>query len=144
VIVLAAAVAAIVAVAVAVALAGRPDPGGAPPTSAGPTAATAAVVGTWRGGLRQSDGKSWSMELHLDEGGRTGTTTYPELRCVGDLTIATVGVDTLRYRERIRSGTCTPGGTVTVSLRPDGRMDVYYVPDAGGYTASAVLARASG
>jgi hypothetical protein len=117
---------------------------GTPPTSAGTTALTAAVAGTWRGGLLQSDGRRWSMDLHLDEGGRTGTTTYAELRCVGGLTIATVGVDTLRYRERIRSGTCTPDGTVTVSLRADGRMDVYYVPDVGGYTASAVLARAAG
>ena len=118
-----------------------PSGAGRPTASA---ALTAAMAGTWRGGLVQSDGKRWSMELHLEEGGRTGTTTYPELRCVGGLTIATVGVDSLRYRERIRSGTCTRDGTVTVSRRSDGRVDVYYVPDIGGYSASAVLARADG
>jgi eukaryotic-like serine/threonine-protein kinase len=134
------------AVAAAVMLVPLGGSGSGPPpsTAASTTAVTAAVAGTWRGELTQSDGQRWSMELHLYEGGRTGTTTYPELRCVGGLTIDTVGVDTIHYRERIRSGTCTPDGTVTVSPRPDGRMDLYYVPDVGGYTASAVLARTTG
>jgi hypothetical protein len=137
---------AVAAVAAVVTLAplGGSGAGSPPATATGTGALTAAVAGRWRGELVQSDGQRWSMELHLDEGGRTGTTTYPELRCVGGLTIATVGVDTLRYRERVRSGTCTPDGTVTVSLRPDGQMAVYYVPEVGGYTASAVLDRVEG
>jgi eukaryotic-like serine/threonine-protein kinase len=137
---------AVAAVAAVVTLAplGGSGAGSPPATATGTGALTAAVAGRWRGELVQSDGKRWSMELHLDEGGRTGTTTYPELRCVGGLTVATVGVDTLRYSEHIRSGTCTPDGTVTVSLRADGRMDVYYVPAVGGYTASAMLTRVEG
>jgi hypothetical protein len=120
--------------------------GSLPPSSTASTrpALTSVVVGTWRGELVQSNGQRWSMELHVDEGGRTATTTYPELRCVGSATVETVGADTLRYREHIRSGSCTPDGTITVRPRSDGRLDLYYVPDVGGYTASAVLGRPGG
>ena len=41
----------------------------------------------WRGEFAQSDGRRWAMDLHIDEDGRTATTTYPQLRCVGAATI---------------------------------------------------------
>jgi hypothetical protein len=117
----------------------------ATPTSsstATPAALASRVTGTWRGDITQSDGRHWAMELHVDEGARTATTTYPELRCVGDATLVDTGQESLRYREHIRSGTCTADGTFTVSPQPSGGLYLYYVPEVGAYTASANLTRA--
>jgi DNA-binding XRE family transcriptional regulator len=101
----------------------------------------AEVTGTWKGILVQSDGRRWRMELHVNEGGLTGTTTYPELRCVGWAGITEIGVATLRYHEHIESGSCTPDGSITLRRRSGGQIDLYYVPEGDVYTASAVLSR---
>lgn len=109
------------------------------PAAASADALMGYVVGTWHGVLAQSDGEHLSIELHVNEGGLTATTTYPEAKCVGLVGITEIGIGALTYRERITSGSCSPDGSITLRPRADGQLDLYYVPASNDYTASALL-----
>jgi hypothetical protein len=117
---------------------------GSAANSPAPASRLADLAGTWDGELVQSNGRRWTVELHIDGGGGTATVTYPQLSCIGDVTLINVGDTALTYHEHIRTGPCTPEGTITLTRRADHRLDCYYVPETGSYTGSAVLTKTSG
>lgn len=99
------------------------------------------VVGAWRGSFESNSARHGSVELLVNDGAMTATTTYPDLGCVGWAGIAALGPDSLKYREHITSGSCTPDGFITLRRRSDGRMDLTYGAQSGTESASAVLDR---
>ena len=101
----------------------------------------ASAAGAWTGTIKQSDGRSWRLELSAPAGAHVGSVRYPELGCAGTLTLISVTVNTMRALEQITSGSCTPSGSVNLTPRADGGMDWSYLPDGDVYTATGVLTR---
>jgi hypothetical protein len=110
--------------------------GGGDSTAVFPTDA----VGSWAGEYRQSDGRTYQMELTVGAGSDTAQVRYPELNCAGTITVQSREGLTVHAQEHISTGACTPSGSMTIEVRYD-RITVSYSPDSGSYTAEATLSR---
>ncbi|WP_329519920.1 serine/threonine-protein kinase [Spirillospora sp. NBC_01491] len=93
----------------------KPKPTRKPP----PTGIPAAYKGTWKGRLRQSDGKMLNVILTLPAGRGPGRIRYPDQGCGGVESFAGHAGGTLTLRERItdRPDKCVDSGTVTVTRK---------------------------
>jgi hypothetical protein len=98
------------------------------------------AVGAWAGEYRQSDGKTFRMELTVNAGSDTAQVRYPELNCTGTITVQSREGTTVHAQEHISSGTCTPSGSMTIEVRY-AQITLSYTPDSGTYTAEATLTR---
>jgi hypothetical protein len=90
--------------------------------------------------MLQSDGKKVSVRIQIDSNTAIGAVTYPDLSCSGTLTLAHSTDTTFSLREQITSGSCTPTGTVTLTITSAG-LSFQYQPDNNRYTASGYLRR---
>ncbi|MFI5908230.1 Hsp70 family protein [Dactylosporangium sp. NPDC051541] len=130
--------------------ASSPVAGSGPPatdvrTSAGPPAAQAAFpaswAGTWTGEYRQDNGKTYTTALFITSGSGVAQVRYPDIPCLGTVTVQSQDGGVIRAQEAITSGRCTPTGTMTMRLQAGNQLEVTYRPDGATYTAEAVLAR---
>jgi hypothetical protein len=91
--------------------------------------------------LRQSDTRSWRVDVRIAAGTRRSTVAYPDLGCEGTLTLAGRAGGALQVRERITRGPCSRTGTITMTRSGADEFLFVYVPDDRTYTANGVLAR---
>jgi actin-like ATPase involved in cell morphogenesis len=97
--------------------------------------------GTWAGTYQQSDGHASQIELAITGGTGTAQVRYPDLGCLGTVTVLSRTGTSIRAQERIASGRCTPTGIMTIRPQPGGQLAVSYTPDIATYTATALLSR---
>jgi hypothetical protein len=117
-----------------------PPVGAQATNGAAPTAFPGSMDGFWAGRIHQSDGRDWSIELRINEGATVATVLYRDLGCSGTITFAGAVPGALRAREEIKSGNCTPKGTVTLAV-DGGEIAWDYRPDGDTYTATGRLSR---
>lgn len=111
------------------------------PMSPGTVVFPEALNGTWAGVYQQSDGRLHQMELAITANVSTAQVRYPSLGCFGTVTAVSRSEQSLRAQESILNGGCTPTGTLTIELRPNGQLAISYIPDSATYTARAALGR---
>lgn len=129
-----------------------PPPPPPKPSTPDPTAnmVPAAYLGTWTGtGTQVNPSVEWPMRITI-RGGAVGSIVggaeYPEQSCGGNLILEEVasGIvlgESLTYGQ----GSCTDGGTITLTLRGDGRLAFGWVgirTDGSVSTATGMLSRA--
>jgi hypothetical protein len=117
-----------------------PPAGATSTTGIAPTAFPESMDGFWTGRIHQTDERDWSIELRITEDVTVATVVYPELRCVGTITFAGASSGAVHAREEIASGSCTPKGTVTLTV-VGGTLNWNYVPDGATYMATGRLSR---
>jgi len=118
---------------------GHPSAGLAPApsmTSAPVASSPPLLSGVWQGTARQDDSGQLSqyrmtVTLHVGAIGETAGTTHYEVSrgdCYGELTLAKISGDGLSATayEHITTGGCIPGGTITLTHSPDGRLTFDY------------------
>src|SRR5207248_424072 len=70
--------------------------------------------GTWVGTYQQSDGRAYPIELAITGGTDTAQVRYPDLGCLGTVTVLSRTGTSIRAQERISSGRCTLTGIMTI------------------------------
>src|SRR5207248_2977876 len=80
--------------------------------------------GTWVGTYQQSDGRAYQIELAITGGTDTAQVRYPDLGCLGTVTVLSRTGTSIRAQERISSGRCTLTGIMTIQLQPTGQHAV--------------------
>lgn len=122
--------------------------GPAPPATSEPAlspsarAASAPILGRWKGMGEQTSGARWSIEvdLHALGPGVCGRVRYHGEGCVGEwICHGKSDGKRITAREKITRGRCIPTGEMTMSVEKDGTLDWHW--EADGEQAWAKLQR---
>lgn len=115
-------------VASAAGMGGMSGAGGTAPASV-PQLDPDALVGTWFGEGMDASGPVFTLcakleRLDVDE--RSGAVDYkyraPRIRCVGDVTLDSVGENSLEFRERVMGAGCTQLGRVVAKVNDNSTL----------------------
>lgn len=110
------------------------------------------LVGTWEGqGVQTSPDAAWPVTITFrggDIGEAVASIEYPSYGCTGELTLDRVeperGRIVLTENITVGEGTCVDGGSMALSLEPDGSLTFEWSSADGSSTATAQLDKVPG
>jgi hypothetical protein len=100
------------------------------------------LLGRWRGVGVQDDQQQWLMDVTIrtTDAGSCADVEYPDVPCAGTWTCVSRSTDgTLEAVEHISAGTCIDGGSMSMRVTPEGRLEWSW--GGSGIRARATLDR---